>query len=102
MDFTEKRSVAPGASAHRATPEPEPDSPRVDKPGAAGSLLGFLAIAGFLLFTEHRAHVFGLAPFALLALCPLLHLFHHSGHSGHGGHGGHGGSGTHRQPGSRS
>ncbi len=51
------------------------------------ALLGFLAIAGFLLFTEHRAHVLGVLPFVLVALCPLLHIF------GHGGHGGHGGSG---------
>ncbi|HEX6066495.1 MAG TPA: DUF2933 domain-containing protein [Longimicrobiales bacterium] len=47
----------------------------------------FLAIAGFFLITEHRAHVFQYWPFLLLAACPLLHLFH--GHGGHGGHGGH-------------
>lgn len=44
------------------------------------ALLGFLAIAGFFLFTEHRAHVFGVLPFLLLAPCPLLHLFGHGGH----------------------
>ncbi len=44
--------------------------------------LAFLAIAGFFLFTEHRAHALGLLPFALLLLCPLLHLFGHR----HGGH----------------
>ncbi len=42
--------------------------------------LGFLVIAGFFLFTEHRAHVLGVLPFALVALCPLLHLFGHGGH----------------------
>jgi hypothetical protein len=47
------------------------------------ALLGFLAIAGFFLFTEHRAHVLGVLPFVLVALCPLLHLFGHGGH-GHG------------------
>jgi hypothetical protein len=47
------------------------------------ALLGFLAIAGFFLFTEHRAHVFGVLPLVLVALCPLLHLFGHGGH-GHG------------------
>lgn len=46
-------------------------------------LLGFLAIAGFFLLTEHRAHVLGLLPFLLLLACPLLHLFHHRGHGGH-------------------
>jgi len=42
----------------------------------------FLAIAGFFLITEHRAHLFQYWPFLLLAACPLLHVFH-----GHGGHG---------------
>lgn len=50
------------------------------------ALLGFLAIAGFYLVTEHTAHTFGVLPFALLLLCPLLHLFMHGGHGGHGGH----------------
>lgn len=44
-------------------------------------LAGFLAIAGFFLFTEHKAHLLGALPFLLLAACPLLHFFH-----GHGGH----------------
>lgn len=43
-------------------------------------LLGFLAIAGFFLLTEHRAHALGVFPFVLLALCPLLHFFGHRGH----------------------
>jgi hypothetical protein len=47
-------------------------------------LIGFLAIAAFFLWTEHRAHLLGILPYALLLLCPLLHLFH----GGHGGHGG--------------
>jgi hypothetical protein len=46
-------------------------------------LLAFLAIAGILLFTEHRAHVLG-ALLYLPLLCPLMHLFMHGGH-GHGG-----------------
>lgn len=49
---------------------------------------GFLAVAGFFYFTEHRAHLMGALPFLLLALCPLMHLFH--GHGGHGAHQGHG------------
>jgi len=48
-------------------------------------LLGFLAIAAFFLWEEHRAHLLGALPYVLLLLCPLLHLFH-------GGHGGHDGS----------
>ena len=44
------------------------------------ALIGFLLIAGFFLFTEHRAHLLGALPFVLVALCPLLHLFGHGGH----------------------
>ncbi|MBI4500044.1 MAG: DUF2933 domain-containing protein [Gemmatimonadetes bacterium] len=49
------------------------------------ALLGFLVIAGFLLTTEHRAHLFGILPFLLLLACPLIHLFMHGGH-GNGAH----------------
>jgi len=49
------------------------------------ALLGFLAIATFFLFTEHRAHFFGILPYLLLLACPLLHLFMHGKHGGHGG-----------------
>ena len=52
------------------------------------ALLGFLAIATFFLFTEHRAHFFGILPYLLLLACPLLHLFMHGKHGGHGGGGG--------------
>ena len=52
------------------------------------ALLGFLAIAVFFLFTEHRAHFFGILPYLLLLACPLLHLFMHGKHGGHGGGGG--------------
>ena len=47
-------------------------------------LIGFLAVAAYFLWTEHRAHVVQLLPYGLLLLCPLLHFFH----GGHGGHGG--------------
>ncbi len=49
-------------------------------------LLGFIAIGGFFLVTEHTAHVLGALPFVLLLLCPLMMLFMHGGHGGHGGH----------------
>ncbi|EXS68576.1 MULTISPECIES: DUF2933 domain-containing protein [unclassified Sphingobium] len=51
-------------------------------------LVGFLLVAGFYLFTEHRAHLFGILPFLLLLLCPLMHLFMHGRH-GHGNAKGH-------------
>lgn len=44
------------------------------------ALLGFGAVAGFFLFTKHRAHALGVLPFLLVALCPLLHVFGHGGH----------------------
>ncbi len=62
------------------------------------TLLGFIGIAAFFLFTEHRAHVLGALPYVLLLLCPLLHFFGHGGHRGHGegapkdDHQGHGGA----------
>ncbi len=57
--------------------------------GFFGSRAGFvclalLAIAGFYLLTEHRAHLFGVLPYLLLLACPLMHVFMHRG--GHGGH----------------
>lgn len=47
---------------------------------------GFVLVGGFFLITEHRAHLFGILPYLLLAACPLMHLFHHHGGHGHGGH----------------
>ena len=41
---------------------------------------GFLAIALFFLWEEHKAHLLGALPYLLLLACPLMHLFH-----GHGG-----------------
>lgn len=41
---------------------------------------GFVAVAAYFLITEHRAHLFGVLPFLLIAACPLLHMFHHRGH----------------------
>lgn len=52
--------------------------------------IGFLLVAGYFLFTEHRAHLsewlssYGI--WILLLACPLMHLFMHRGH-GHGCHG---------------
>ena len=50
---------------------------------------GFVAIAGFFLIIEHRAHLFGILPFLFLLACLFLHRFGHGGHGGHGGHDGH-------------
>ena len=48
--------------------------------------LGFLAVAVFFLWSEHRAHILGAAFWLLLLACPLLHMFMHGGHGAHGGH----------------
>lgn len=45
--------------------------------------IGFALVAAFFLVTEHRAHLFGILPYLLLAACPLMHIFGHR----HGGHG---------------
>jgi len=46
-------------------------------------LIGFLIIAGVLLFTEHRAHVLGLLIWLPLLACLLMHVFMHGGHRHH-------------------
>lgn len=43
-------------------------------------LIGFLVIAGALMFTEHRAHVLGVLLYLPLIACPLMHFFMHGGH----------------------
>ncbi|MBV4489159.1 DUF2933 domain-containing protein [Pseudomonas oryzicola] len=43
--------------------------------------LGFLAIAGYFLFLEHRAHIIPYLPFLLVLACPLMHFFMHRGHT---------------------
>ena len=50
--------------------------------------LGFLAVGGFFLLTEHTAHVFGVLPYLLILACPLMHLFMHHGHGGGHNHSG--------------
>ena len=48
--------------------------------------LGWLvlaAVAGWFLWTEHRAHLLGALPWLVLLACPLMHVFMHRGHHGH-------------------
>ena len=54
----------------------------------AGGLaaIAFGAVAAFFLFTEHRAHMFGLLPYLFLLACPVMMLFMHHGHGGHDHH----------------
>lgn len=48
------------------------------------TLVVFLGVAGFFLWTEHRAHLMGYLPFLIFLLCPLMHIFMHKGHGKHG------------------
>ncbi len=48
------------------------------------TLIVFLSVAGFFLWTEHRAHLMGYLPFLIFLLCPLMHIFMHRGHGSHG------------------
>ena len=45
-------------------------------------LIGFLAVAGYFLWTEHRAHAFEALPWILILGCLVMHLFMHHGHGG--------------------
>jgi len=68
---------------HFGNHEPEGAGPSA-KSRAPLVLIGFLIVAGALLFTEHRAHVLGLLIWLPLLACPLMHLFMHHGHGHHG------------------
>lgn len=76
--------------AHSHPPSPASPTP---SPARLSSMRwafwGFIAIAAFFLWTEHRAHLIGglsWLPFLIILACPLLHVFMHGGH-GHGSHG---------------
>jgi hypothetical protein len=59
----------------------EQSLPSSSRSRAKWILIAFLAVVGFFLFTEHKAHVLGALPYLLLFACPLMHLFMHHGHS---------------------
>ena len=69
---------------HSHHPHPAGERPRGGNHAGRWAFIGFALIAGYFLWTEHRAHVVQFLPFALLLACPLLHMFH--GHGGHGQH----------------
>jgi hypothetical protein len=62
----------------------ENDKPRSSLMSRHGLvLIGFLAVAGYFLWTEHEAHLRALVPYLpwlLLLACPLMHIFMHGGH----------------------
>ncbi|NIB39736.1 DUF2933 domain-containing protein [Pseudomaricurvus alkylphenolicus] len=43
----------------------------------------FISFPTYLLFIEHREHIFQFLPYLILLLCPLMHIFMHGGHGHH-------------------
>jgi hypothetical protein len=78
----------PNGQQHVHMGEPKPSSFWKSKTPLV--VAGFLLVAGFFLFSEHRAHALGILPYLIILACPLLHIFMHGGHGGHSGHGKHG------------
>lgn len=57
-------------------------------------LVGLLAVAGYFIWAEHRAHAFEALPWVLLGFCVVMHLFMHGKHGGDGGDESGGGTGS--------
>jgi hypothetical protein len=55
------------------------------KSPAGLAMIAFMAIGAFLVFTEHRPHVFVAIVWAAALACPLMHLFHGHGRHAHRG-----------------
>ena len=53
------------------------DSGRPSFFASRANTVGFLAIAGYFLVTEHWAHITPFLPWLLLLACPLMHFFMH-------------------------
>ena len=68
--------------------EPKPTSFWGSRTGLV--TIGFLAVGGFFLVAEHRAHLVPYLGYALPLLLIFACLPMHFMHGGHGGHGGHG------------
>lgn len=76
-------------SEHHEHPKHGDAAPAFWKSPAGIALCVVGAVAAYYLITEHRAHLAGWLPYALLAACPLMHIFMHHGH-GHDHHEHHG------------
>lgn len=54
------------------------------------ALLLVIGIVGYLVWTEHEAHIVSALPYLVFLLCPLMHIFMHRNHGSrsnkHGGH----------------
>lgn len=49
------------------------------------TLILSLAIIGFYLIAEHKAHLYGASSYIFFAVFLLMHLGMHAGHGGHSG-----------------
>ena len=47
------------------------------------ALAAFLAVGGYFLLSEHRAHFIAALPWVLIGACVLMHLFMHGGGHSH-------------------
>ena len=75
-------------SPDNASGDESPKRPFLNTPVGL-ALCVFLAVAGILLWIEHRAHVLGALPLLLpLLICIGMHFFMHRGHGNHHGKGG--------------
>lgn len=70
-------------SLNHADQHNPPRAPGFWKSKAGFVVAGFLLIGLFFLWSEHRAHLFGVLPYLLILACPLMHFFMHHGHQGH-------------------
>lgn len=70
------------------TTEPQLKSSRRWSPRTVIAFIGFVAVAAFYLWTDHRVHVLAAVPFLpylIFLACPLMHIFMHHGHGGRNG-----------------
>lgn len=49
-------------------------------------LAGFLVVAAYFLWAEHKAHLIAYFPYLMVFACLFMHLFHHGGGHGHAQH----------------
>ena len=76
QNLPELRRQKTSRDAIPSGPIPHPAAARSAGLRCRWVFFGFVLVAGFFFFTEHRAHLMGALPFVAAALCPLMHLFH--------------------------
>lgn len=65
-----------------SSPRPGAPPPPFWRSRSAIAFLVMGAVAAWILWAEHRAHLLGALPYLILLACPLMHLFMHRGHHG--------------------